>query len=83
LTFAVSSLIRLSRLFALMKSSLKSFRNGNLALSAAKSLLDMTYEEDGAGSLVGMEHEDSSIMMSRTSLIEDVSSSEVRADGIP
>jgi hypothetical protein len=33
-------LIRLSGLFARMKSSLKSLRKGNLALSAARSLLE-------------------------------------------
>jgi hypothetical protein len=66
-----------------MKSSLKSFRKGNFALRAARLLSDMMYEDEEAGSLVGMVQDASSNMMSRASLIEDVSSSGVRADGIP
>ncbi len=48
--FAVSILIRQSGLFALMKPSLNSLRNGNFALSAARSL-SITAEPVPAGSL--------------------------------
>ncbi len=82
LTFAVSSLIRLFGLLAQIKSSLKSFRKGNFALKAARSLFVTTHEDEEAGSLVRMVCDALSIMMSRVSLIEDVSSSGVRAEGI-
>jgi hypothetical protein len=76
-------LIRLSGLLALMNSSLKSFRKGNLALSVARSLLDTTYCRDVAGSGAGITLDDSSAMKSRASLADADSSSGDRADGKP
>ncbi len=67
---------------ALLKSSLKSFKKGNFARSTTKSLLDSTYDVV-ARSLVVLEWDDSSTMMSRASLIVDGSSFEFRADGRP
>ncbi len=79
---AVSSFMRESGLFDLMKLSLKSLRNGNFDLSAATSLSDIALWRTSAGSLVP-ERAASSLMPSRALSMEVPSSSGLNSTGIP